>query len=80
MAGKRVASFTDQEEEEVQATQIVPFLLASKLKAHGALHQAAPNWAANVVVDGRLVTGQNPASARGVGEAVRDLVTGATRR
>jgi putative intracellular protease/amidase len=80
VAGKRVASFTDQEEEEVQATKIVPFLLASTLKARGALHQAAPNWAANVVVDGRLVTGQNPASARGVGEAVRDLVTGAAGR
>lgn len=74
VAGKRMASFTDQEEEEVQATKIVPFLLASTLSARGALHQPAPNWTANVVVDGRLVTGQNPASAHGVGEAVRDLV------
>lgn len=80
VAGKRVAAFTDQEEEEVKATKIVPFLLASTLTAHGARHQPAPNWAANVVVDGRLVTGQNPASARGVGEAVRDLVLGAARR
>ncbi len=74
VTGKRVAAFTDEEEEEVKATKIVPFLLASTLKAHGALHQPAPNWTANVVVDGRLVTGQNPASAHGVGEAVRDLV------
>jgi putative intracellular protease/amidase len=80
VAGKRVASFTDQEEEEVKATKIVPFLLASTLTAHGALHQRAPNWSANVVVDGRLVTGQNPASARGVGETVRDLVLAAARR
>jgi len=74
VAGKRVAAFTDEEEEDVKATKIVPFLLASTLKARGALHQPKPNWTANIVVDGRLVTGQNPASARGVGEAVRDLV------
>ena len=80
VAGKRVASFTDEEEAEVKATTIVPFLLASTLNARGALHQAAPNWSANVVADGRLVTGQNPASARGVGEAVHDLVKGAARR
>ena len=79
VAGKRVAAFTDQEEEEVKATKIVPFLLASTLKSRGALHQPAPNWAANVVVDGRLVTGQNPASAHGVGEAVRDLVKATSR-
>lgn len=41
---------------------------------HGALHQPAANWTAQVVVDVRLVTGQNPQSARGVGEQVRDLV------
>lgn len=74
VAGKRVASFTDEEEAEVQATKIVPFLLASTLKARGALHQPAPNWAANVAIDGRLATGQNPASAHGVGEAIRDLL------
>lgn len=80
VSGKNVASFTDQEEEEVQATKIVPFLLASTLTAHGAHHHPAPNWTANVVVDGRVVTGQNPASAKGVGEAVRDLVMPAPAR
>jgi len=74
VSGKRVAAFTDEEEAEVQTTHVVPFLLASTLKQRGALHQGAQNWSANVVVDGLLVTGQNPASARGVGEAVRDLV------
>jgi putative intracellular protease/amidase len=74
VAGKRLASFTDEEEAEVQATKIVPFLLASTLKARGALHQPAANWSSNVVVDGRLVTGQNPASAHGVGEAIRGLL------
>ncbi len=80
VSGKNVASFTDQEEEEVQATMIVPFLLASTLNSRGAHHHAAPNWTANVVIDGRLVTGQNPASAKGVAEAVRDLLIPAPAR
>jgi putative intracellular protease/amidase len=70
VAGKKVAAFTDEEEAEVNYTDVVPFLLATTLKQRGALHQPAPNWTANVVVDGRLITGQNPASAHGVGEAV----------
>ena len=74
VAGKRVAAFTNDEEEEVQATRIVPFLLAVALNAHGAKHQPAPNWTANVIVDGRLVTGQNPASASGVGDALVNLL------
>ncbi|CAD6558123.1 Protein/nucleic acid deglycase HchA [Paraburkholderia kirstenboschensis] len=72
IAGKKVASFTDEEEAEVKYTTVVPYLLASTLKQGGALHQPAPNWTEKVVVDGRLVTGQNPASARGVGQAVVD--------
>ena len=70
VAGKKLAAFTDEEEAEVQSTKVVPYLLASTLKQRGACHQPAPNWAENVVVDGRLITGQNPASAHGVGEAV----------
>lgn len=70
VAGKQLTSFTDAEEEEVQATKIVPFLLASTLQQRGAHHNPAPNWAENVVVDGRLITGQNPASAHGVGLAI----------
>ena len=58
------------EEDEVQGTKIVPFLLADKLTERGATHHAAANWSNNVVVDGRLVTGQNPASAAAVGDAV----------
>ncbi len=59
VAGKQLTSFTDAEEEEVQATKVVPFLLASTLEQRGARHNPAPNWAENVVVDGRLITGQN---------------------
>jgi putative intracellular protease/amidase len=70
VAGKHIACFTDEEEDEVKYTHVVPYLLATTLKQRGALHQPAPNWSENVVVDGRLVTGQNPASAHGVGAAV----------
>ncbi|MFO0548442.1 MAG: type 1 glutamine amidotransferase domain-containing protein [Polyangiaceae bacterium] len=72
---KRVAAFTNAEEEAVGLTNVVPFLLADALTAQGAKHEPAPNFKANVVVDGRLVTGQNPASARPVAEAVARLVS-----
>ena len=76
VAGKRVAAFTNDEEEEVKATDIVPFLLSTALIERGAIHQPAANWSANVVADGRLVTGQNPASAGGVGDALVELLKG----
>lgn len=74
VAGKRLAAFTDGEEEEVQATHIVPFLLASTLNKRGAFHQNTPNWSDNVVVDGRLITGQNPQSAAHLGLVLRDAL------
>ena len=73
--GKILTAFTNAEEAEVQATDIVPFLLESELKNHGANHHAAANWSNHVEVDGRLVTGQNPASAAGVGAAVVKLLS-----
>ncbi len=74
VAGKKVSAFTNEEEQAAGLDHIVPFLLASKLSERGALHQPKPRWNANVVVDERLVTGQNPQSATGVGEAIRDLL------
>lgn len=74
VAGKRLASFTNHEEEAVESTHIMPFLLESKLIERGAQHQYAANWANNVVVDGRLITGQNPQSAASLGEALRDAL------
>lgn len=75
VAGKNLTAFTNGEEAEVQATDIVPFLLETELKNHGANHHAAANWSNHVEVDERLVTGQNPASAAGVGEAVVKLLS-----
>jgi len=77
VAGKNVGAFTDAEERAVQLDKVVPFLFASTLVQRGATHHPASDWTANVVVDGRLVTGQNPQSATGVGEAMRDLLLAA---
>ncbi len=77
VAGKNVSAFTDSEERAVQLDGVVPFLLASKLEQHGAHHHSAPDWTAKVVVDGRLITGQNPQSASGVGAAMRDALLAA---
>ncbi|SDR07905.1 type 1 glutamine amidotransferase domain-containing protein [Pseudoxanthomonas sp. CF125] len=74
VADKRVSAFTDDEERAVKLESVVPFLLATTLTQRGAQHQAAPDWTPKVVVDGRLVTGQNPQSATGTAEAVRDLL------
>lgn len=68
--GKRVAAFTNQEEAAVGLTTVVPFLLADALTARGAIHVPAPDFTEQVAADGRLVTGQNPASARGTAEHV----------
>lgn len=70
VAGKNLTSFTNAEEEAVGLTEAVPFLLASALEERGAIHHAADNFTDNVVVDGRLVTGQNPQSATSLGEAI----------
>lgn len=74
VAGKRVSAFTNEEERQVKLTDVVPFLLADKLTERGALHEGAAPWQKHVVVSERLVTGQNPASAAGVAEAVVELV------
>lgn len=74
VSGKQVAAFTDDEEQAVGLTEHVPFLLQSRLEELGAKHSAAPNFQSHVVTDGRLVTGQNPASATGVAEAVLEAL------
>ena len=61
--GKRVSGFTNGEEEEMQLTKVVPFLVEDELMRLGAIFEKVRNWQALSVVDGRLVTGQNPASS-----------------
>ncbi|WP_228414771.1 type 1 glutamine amidotransferase domain-containing protein [Chryseobacterium sp. G0201] len=65
--GKNITSFTD-EEERGYAIADVPFLLETALTKQGAKFHAATNWSAHSIADGNLVTGQNPASAKGVAE------------
>ncbi|MEW6497229.1 MAG: type 1 glutamine amidotransferase domain-containing protein [Cyanobacteriota bacterium] len=74
VAGKTVASFTNEEEAAVGLSEVVPFLLESRLIERGANHTKAGNFQAHVVVSDRLVTGQNPASAKGVGERMVELI------
>ncbi|HRI68616.1 MAG TPA: type 1 glutamine amidotransferase domain-containing protein [Polyangium sp.] len=74
VAGKRVAAFTNEEEEKTTKAH-VPFLLEDALKKQGAEHVAAPAWKANTIVHERLVTGQNPASASGVAKAMIELIS-----
>ncbi len=75
--GKRIAAFTDNEERAVKLENIVPFLLASTLLQRGANHQHSENFTEKVVVDGQLITGQNPQSATGVGRAIAMALTSA---
>jgi putative intracellular protease/amidase len=70
LAGKRVTGFSNVEEEAVGLHHVVPFLLEDALKQTGAQYTGAPAWQAHLVMNGNLITGQNPASARKVAEAV----------
>jgi putative intracellular protease/amidase len=62
--GKKVTGFTNTEEEAVQLTDIVPFLVEDMLKENGGIYSKGDNWSVHVVEDGNLITGQNPASSK----------------
>ena len=72
--GKRVTGFTNGEEEEVQLTKVVPFLVEDELLRLGAIFEKVRNWQPFSIVDGRLVTGQNPASSTSAAENLLKLV------
>jgi putative intracellular protease/amidase len=72
--GKVISTFTNDEEAAVGLTEVVPFLLEEKLVERGAIVEKAANFQAQVRVSDRLVTGQNPASAAGVGEKIVALL------
>ena len=61
--GKHVTGFTNGEEEEVKLTKVVPFLVEDELLRLGAVFEKVRNWQPFSIVDGRLITGQNPASS-----------------
>ncbi|POY37591.1 type 1 glutamine amidotransferase domain-containing protein [Solitalea longa] len=67
--GKKINSFTNEEETAVGLEKVVPFMLESKLIERGAIFEKSGLWQIHVVTDQRVITGQNPASAKSVGEA-----------
>ncbi|MGB6976321.1 MAG: type 1 glutamine amidotransferase domain-containing protein [Gammaproteobacteria bacterium] len=73
--GKRVTGFTNSEEEEMKLTKVVPFLVEDELIRLGALFEKAPNWQSFAIVDGLLVTGQNPASSTTAAQKLVKLVS-----
>ena len=72
--GKKVTGFTNTEEDAVQLTQIVPFLVEDMLKANGGVYSKGPDWAPYVLTDGTLITGQNPASSEQGAHALLKLL------
>lgn len=71
VAGRHVTGFTNSEEAAAGLTDVVPFLVEDMLVANGGLYDKAADWAPHVVIDGKLVTGQNPASS---GDAAKALL------
>lgn len=71
VSGRKVTGFTNTEEEAVGLTDVVPFLVEDMLKENGGEYHKGEDWASYVVTDGKLVTGQNPASSE---EAARKLL------
>jgi putative intracellular protease/amidase len=72
--GKRVTGFTNGEEEEVHLTKVVPFLVEDELTRLGGIFEKVPNWQPFSVVDGRLITGQNPASSTVTAQTLLKMV------
>ncbi|MEC9484160.1 MAG: type 1 glutamine amidotransferase domain-containing protein [Halomonas sp.] len=72
--GKRVTGFTNTEEEGVQLTNVVPFLVEDMLQENGGEYIKGEDWGSHVVVDGHLVTGQNPGSSDETAKALLEVL------
>jgi putative intracellular protease/amidase len=72
--GKSVTGFSNTEEDAVQLSEVVPFLLEDELKAKGAIYKKADDWHPYAITDGNLITGQNPASSASVAKAVIEKI------
>ena len=72
--GRQVTGFSNSEEDAVQLTDVVPFLVEDMLKANGGQYSKAADWQSHVAVDGLLVTGQNPASSEASAAALLKLL------
>jgi putative intracellular protease/amidase len=75
--GRSLTVFTDAEERLNGTADHAPWLVETVLKARGATVRSAPEaWGPNVVVDGNLISGQNPASSRALAEKVVEVLGG----
>jgi putative intracellular protease/amidase len=72
--GKHVTGFTNGEEEEMKLTHVVPFLVEDELLRLGAIFEKKADWQPFSITDGRVITGQNPASSTGTAQALLTLV------
>ena len=72
--GKSVTGFSNTEEDAVQLSEVVPFMLEDELKAKGANYTKGDDWHPYSVIDGNLITGQNPASSDSVAKAVLKII------
>ena len=75
ISGQEVTSFTNSEENAVKLMEAMPFPLETKLVENGAKFSYVKDWGCNVVVSGRIITGQNPASATKMAEEVVKKLT-----
>jgi putative intracellular protease/amidase len=72
---KSVTAFSNSEEEAVGLTRVVPFLVEEMLKANGGNYTKGANWQPHSVIDGHLITGQNPASSEAAAKALLTWMT-----
>ncbi len=77
VGGREMTGFSNSEEEAVGLDKVVPFLLEDMLKQNTATYTRGDDWAPHIVVDGKLITGQNPASSEGTAKAVVQALQGA---
>ena len=68
--GKEVTGFSNTEEAAVELTDVVPYLVEDQLTAMGGVYQKVEDWNSLAVVDGLIITGQNPGSSAAVAEAL----------
>lgn len=72
--GRKVTGFTNSEEAAVGLTDVVPFLVEDMLQERGGEYEKGADWGVHVVTDGKLVTGQNPASSEAAAKALLKLL------
>jgi putative intracellular protease/amidase len=72
--GRQITGFTNEEEYAVELADDMPFLLETRLQDQGARFVSVKKFQPNVVIDGNLVTGQNPASSHGAAEALMERI------